>query len=229
MLIFRFRVTFEDVEDVERIIDVSAKNTFMDFHHAIQKSINFDNQKDVTFVKVNNIWRGDQQISNIEKPGVKPADTSEIGKFINDPHQRFLYIYDADSKWTLRLEVLKLMKDDGKSEYPLVIRESGVPPKQYIHPADIVKDASAKLYKEADDLIASLSAGIKFDKDAKNAEEPNDDDLEDIDTLLEVELDDDLDLDEDDQEDDDSDEDMDTYDPEDTKDLNEMDGLWGEQ
>jgi hypothetical protein len=229
MLVFRFRVTFEDVEDVERIIDISAKNTFMDLHKAIQKSINFDNQKDVTFVKVNNAWRGDEKISNITKPGIKSAENSEIGKFINDPHQRFLYQYDADSKWILRIELIKLIKDDGKSEYPSLMRESGIAPKQYIHPADIVQDASARLYKEADDLLESLTSDLKFDKDdAYEGNEPDAKDLEDVEDLIDEEetQDDDNDSEDDDTEDDSNDEDMEGYDPEDTKGLNEMDNLW---
>lgn len=231
MLVFRFRVTFEDVEDVERIIDISAKHTFMDLHQAIQKSINFDNQKDVTFTKVNNAWRGDEKISNVTKPGVKSAETSEIGKFINDPHQRFLYQYDADSKWSLRIELIKLMKDDGKTEYPCLVRESGIAPKQYIHPTDIVQDASARLYKEADDLLASLTAGLKFDKgDVGEGDEPDAADLEEMDDLIDDDDDLDIDLDDDDSEEDESDdEDMEGYDEEDTKGLNEMDSLWGEQ
>lgn len=50
-LIFRFRVTFEDVSDVERIIDVGAKNTFRDFHNTIQEAIGFDKTRTASFYK----------------------------------------------------------------------------------------------------------------------------------------------------------------------------------
>ena len=95
-LVFRFRVTFEDVDNVVRIIDVSASNTFKDFHHKIQEAIGFDHIQQASFFKTNDIWRKDgDEFCTEGKEDARAAGASELGKFIDDPHQKFLYIYDA--------------------------------------------------------------------------------------------------------------------------------------
>ena len=116
-LVFRFRVTFEDVNDVERIIDVSAKNTFRDFHNSIQEAIDFDKTRTASFYKANDSWRGSDEFCTDPKPNARAAGASELGKFIDDPHQKFLYNYDAaDGNWNLRAEVIKLYKAEGSTD-----------------------------------------------------------------------------------------------------------------
>ena len=98
-LVFRFKVTFEDVDDVVRVIDVGSKNTFRDFHNAIQESIGFDNLKPASFYKTNDSWRPGDEFCTDPKSTAKAAGASELGKFIDDPHQKFLYVYDAGAPY----------------------------------------------------------------------------------------------------------------------------------
>lgn len=174
-LVFRFRVTFEDVDGVVRMIDVSASNTFKDFHHKIQEAIGFDNLKQASFFKANDIWRKDgDEFCTEEKENTQEAGTSELGKFIDDPHQKFLYVYDPEKgDWHLRAELIKLFRAEAGVTYPLIFKSEGLAPKQFIDPKLIISDPSAKLFKEADSLIDGLTDEISED------EIPDDDDLED--------------------------------------------------
>src|SRR5437762_2397 len=45
MATYRFRVTFEDYDDVTRDIEIRSTQTFEEFHHAIQNAIGFDASK----------------------------------------------------------------------------------------------------------------------------------------------------------------------------------------
>jgi hypothetical protein len=174
-LVFRFKVTFEDVDDVVRVIDVGAKNTFRDFHNAIQESIGFDNLKPASFYKTNDSWRPGDEFCTDPKPTAKAAGASELGKFIDDPHQKFLYIYDADGgDWHLRVEVMKLFKAEMGVGYPFVFKTTGIAPKQFVNPKTIIDDPSAKLFKEADSLIDGL-LGDDDDDDEEEEEEEKDD------------------------------------------------------
>ena len=174
-LVFRFKVTFEDVDDVVRVIDVGAKNTFRDFHNAIQESIGFDNLKPASFYKTNDSWRPGDEFCTDPKPTAKAAGASELGKFIDDPHQKFLYIYDADGgDWHLRVEVMKLFKAEMGVDYPFVFKTTGIAPKQFVNPKTIIDDPSAKLFKEADSLIDGL-LGEDDDDDEEEEEEEKDD------------------------------------------------------
>jgi len=157
-LIFRFRVIFEDSEEVERVIDVAAKNTFRDFHNTIQKAIGFDKIKPASFYKTNDTWRPGEEFCTDPKPNAKAAGASALGKFIDDPHQKFLYIYDAEGgNWHLRVEIMRLFKAEQGVEYPTIFKSNGEAPKQYIKTKDADKDPSAKLFKEVDDIIDKLT------------------------------------------------------------------------
>jgi hypothetical protein len=168
-LVFRFKVTFEDVDDVVRIIDVGAANTFKDFHNKIQEAIGFDNAKPASFFKANDIWRKDgDEFCTEGRQHAKAAGASELGKFIDDPHQKMLYVYDAENgDWHLRAELIKLFRAEAGITYPHIFKSDGVAPKQFVDPKTIIDDPSAKLFKEADNLIDGLT------------DELDDDDLDD--------------------------------------------------
>ena len=167
-LIFRFKVTFEDVDDVERIIDVSSKNTFKEFHHFIQESIKFDNLKPASFYKANDSWRGSEEFSTTNKQNARSAGASELGKFIEDPHQKFLYNYDPEvGNWHIRAEIIKLLKTDDNVKYPSLHKSIGIAPKQFVDPNKIITDPSAKLLQEADELIKTLTDDI-VNEDSEN-------------------------------------------------------------
>lgn len=193
-LVFRFKVTFEDVDDVERIIDVSAKNMFRDFHNTIQEAIGFDKLKTASFYKTNDSWRPGEEFCTDPKPDAKAAGASELGKFIDDPHQKFLYVYDADGgDWHLRAEVMKLFKAEMGTDYPIVFKSSGVSPKQFINPKTVVDDPSAKLFKEADALIDGLTEDDELDKEEDDDEDEEEDEKSEFnlfgDTVDESEID----------------------------------------
>lgn len=165
-LIFRFRVHFEDVDDVERIIDVSAKNTFKEFHNLIQNCINFDNKKPASFFKANDSWRGHEEFCTEPKESAKAAGASELGKFIDDPHQKFLYHYDVqEGNWHLRAEIIKLLQAEPGKIYPNVFKSVGIAPKQFVDPKKIITDPNAKLLQEADDLIKGLTDDMEEETD----------------------------------------------------------------
>ena len=63
MAIYRFRVTYEDHEDVYRDIEIKSIQTFEDLHHAIQEAIGFDKSKPASFYMSDDYWRKDQEIT----------------------------------------------------------------------------------------------------------------------------------------------------------------------
>jgi len=44
MAVYRFKVSFEDFEDIYREIEVTSEQTFADFYKAILSSIKFENR-----------------------------------------------------------------------------------------------------------------------------------------------------------------------------------------
>jgi hypothetical protein len=175
-LVFRFRVTFEDVDDVLRVIDVAATNTFKEFHNFIQETIGFDNLKPGSFYMANDTWRKEgSEFSTEAKQAAKSAGASELGRFIDDPHQKMLYVYDEEEgDWHLRVELVKLFRAETAISYPHLFKSDGTAPKQFISPSAIIDDPSAKLFKEADNLIEGLTDDDDLDEDEEEVEDEKD-------------------------------------------------------
>lgn len=140
MAVYKFRVTFEDHDDVYREIEIKSKSTFEDLHNAIQEAISFDNIKDASFYISDDHWRKGEEIrlknssdNGVDKNSnsVKMMKDSKLAKFIEDPHQKFLYIYDSAAHWSFLIELVKILPDDPKAQYPKCSKSVGVAPKQY--------------------------------------------------------------------------------------------------
>jgi hypothetical protein len=55
----------------------------------------------------------------------------KIAKYIDQPHQRFVYIFDPNVKWGFMIEMMKITEELPKIKYPLIIKSFGTAPKQY--------------------------------------------------------------------------------------------------
>lgn len=135
-MIYRFRVFFEDHEDVYREIEIKSNQHFDLLHNAILQSIGFDNQHNASFFLSNDSWRKGEEIilreeSNSKNSPKKVMSKSKLSSFIDDPHQKFIYVYDPSVSWTLMVELMKILDDDPKANYPQTIKTVGQAPKQY--------------------------------------------------------------------------------------------------
>lgn len=140
-MIYRFKVTFEDNEEVYREIEIKSTQHFEDFHNAIMQSISFDNQHNASFFISDDYWRkGEEIILHAEKendtkrrdvPSKRLMNKCKMASLIDDPHQKFVYIYDPKTAWTFLIELLKIVPDDAKASYPKCAKTIGESPRQH--------------------------------------------------------------------------------------------------
>lgn len=137
MAVYKFKLTFEDYEDINRVIEIKSSQTFFDFHKIILESIGFDTKQLASFYLSNDNWRKLQEITlenmtdDPENPIPEMKD-AKLSQYINDPHQKFVYVYDFIELWTLHLELFGIdVKDNPKFTYPRVAKSVGLAPKQY--------------------------------------------------------------------------------------------------
>lgn len=137
MAVYRFRVTFEDFDDVHRDIEVKSTQTFDDFHQAIHSAIGFDGAKPSSFYMSDDYWKKGREITTRE---VKEEETSKVATmkksrlcdFIADPHQKIYYVFDFNSTWTFHVELIKIIvNEEIGASYPRCIKVTGEAPKQY--------------------------------------------------------------------------------------------------
>lgn len=134
MAIYKFKITFEDFDDVVREIDIKSNQTFEDLHKAIHKSTGYNAEKPSSFyVSTDNWLKGDEIAylpSERKKDRVVLMENSKLSGFIEDPHQKFYYTYNFDRPYDFHVELIKIILDaDPHIEYPFLARSSGDAPK----------------------------------------------------------------------------------------------------
>jgi hypothetical protein len=152
---YRFRVMFEDHDEVSRDIEVRSTQTFDDFHHAIHNAIGFDSSKPASFYMSDDNWKKGKEISNKEITEEQQQLISSMKKarlcdFIVDPHQKIYYIFDPANPWTFRIELIKINREDEHgANYPRTVKSVGDAPKQYggtvIAPPPLPEDFDGEL------------------------------------------------------------------------------------
>lgn len=144
MAVYKFKIFIEDNDDIYREIEILSGQTFEDFHNAIQDAFKFDKKHAASFFVSDDYWRKEQEITlrkeDLEldaeeiRKNVAPKklmSATKIAKYIENPRQRFLYVFDPSVKWTFCIELMKILPDNPKGNYPSCVKSIGNPPKQY--------------------------------------------------------------------------------------------------
>ena len=135
MAIYRFRISFEDFDEVVREIDIKSTQTFEDLHKAVHRSTGYSAEKSSSFfVSTDNWIKGDEiaylPVQRKIDRGVALMENSKLSKFIEDPHQKFYYIYNFDRPFDFHVELIKIiLETDPNIEYPFLVKSTGEAPK----------------------------------------------------------------------------------------------------
>jgi len=137
MALYRFRVTFEDYDDVIREIDVKSNQTFEDLHRAIQQSTGYSPEFSSSFYISNDQWTKGEEITYL--PNQKRTDRKislmskvKLLSFIDDPHQKFYYTFNFDRPFDFHVELMKIILNETPgTTYPLIVKSVGEAPKQF--------------------------------------------------------------------------------------------------
>ena len=137
MALYRFRITFEDYDDVIREIDVKSNQTFEDLHRAIHQSTGYNSEYPSSFYISNDQWTKGEEITYLPNQkridrGVPLMDKVKLLSFIDDPHQKFYYTFNFDRPFDFHVELMKIILEDTPGVvYPAVIKSVGEAPKQF--------------------------------------------------------------------------------------------------
>ena len=134
MAIYKFKISFEDFDDVVREIDIKSNQTFEDLHRALHKSIGYNAEKPSSFYVSTDNWIKGDEIAYLpndrKKDRVVLMENSKLSSFIEDPHQKFYYIYNFDRPYDFHVELIKIVLDaDPNIQYPFLTKSTGEAPK----------------------------------------------------------------------------------------------------
>jgi hypothetical protein len=137
MAVYRFRVAFEDYDDVVREIDIKSNQTFEDLHRAIHQAIGYKCEYPSSFYVSNDQWIKGEEITFMPNQrridrGIVLMDKVRLSNRIDDPHQKFYYTFNFDRPFDFHVELLKILLDETPgTSYPAVVKSSGEAPKQF--------------------------------------------------------------------------------------------------
>jgi hypothetical protein len=137
MAVYRFRVAFEDYDDVVREIEIRSNQTFEDFHRAIHQAIGYKCEYSSSFYVSNDQWIKGEEITFMPNQrridrGIVQMDKVKLSSRIDDPHQKFYYTFNFDRPFDFHIELLKILLDETPgTNYPAVVKSAGEAPKQF--------------------------------------------------------------------------------------------------
>ncbi|MFI5219239.1 MAG: hypothetical protein ACHQNT_07090 [Bacteroidia bacterium] len=136
MAVYRFKVSFEEHDEISREIDIRADQTFEDLHYAIQQAVGFDASQPASFYMSNDHWTKGREISLNKMPDRNGEENvlmknAVLFDWISDPHQKIYYLFDYTTQWTFYVELSRIyVNDDIRKKYPVCVKVTGDAPKQ---------------------------------------------------------------------------------------------------
>ncbi len=137
MPLLRFRVYWEDDDQIYRDVEIRSGSCFLDLHQIILKAFEFDSVHAASFYESNDRWQRHREISSDVLVNKKDAPALSMIKtpvtaLVQKPDQKFVYVYDRARQWTFLVELIGVEKEENpKRDYPFVLRKEGIAPSQY--------------------------------------------------------------------------------------------------
>jgi hypothetical protein len=135
MPIFKFRVAWQEDDNVQRDIEILSSHTFEDFHQTIKKAFLLKDVWHATFGVLNEVGKRTYTIDSKVEKNLKDAPAlstrkTPIGALVGHPSQEFVYGLENDKEWDFLISLITVYKEDANdtSKYPGVVRIEGLSP-----------------------------------------------------------------------------------------------------
>jgi hypothetical protein len=137
MPLLRFRVYWEEDDQVYRDIEIQPGQTFLELHKAIIQAYEFDGKHAASFFESNDRWQRGREINSEVFVNKKDAPAlsmmrTPVSALVSTPDTKFVYEYDPAKKWIFLVEFIGISKEEShKRTYPYVFRKEGIGPSQH--------------------------------------------------------------------------------------------------
>lgn len=168
MAVYRFRVSFEDYDDIIREIEIKSNQTFEDLHRAIHQSTGYNSDYPSSFYVSNDNWIKGEEITFMPNQkridrGIALMDKVKLLKYIDDPHQKFYYTFNFDRPFDFHIELLKIILDENpNTTYPAVVKSAGEAPKQF---GNVIAPSAAAAAEDEFDFLNE----VEYDEEETEA------------------------------------------------------------
>lgn len=149
MHVYRFKILFEEQDGFSRELDLLASQTFGDFHQAIQGDLGLNAAQPASFFICDHKFRKQQEIFQDDGPegtgGAWPEGTPlmhacRLRDFIDDPHQKLIYLYDPLKQFTFYIELQRIIPSGTGNAYPRFHKKRGETPVELLPKPPLIVD-----------------------------------------------------------------------------------------
>lgn len=135
-MIFRFLLLSDEVDDFRREIQIDADATFLDLHHAISKSVNYQEDDMTSFFICSDDWEKEQEITLVEMDTSSEEDSytmeaTVLSDMLEDERQKLMYVFDYMTERAFFMELREIIPGK-KLDKAICTRKEGNAPKQHI-------------------------------------------------------------------------------------------------
>lgn len=136
MPLYKFRVCWEDDDNIYRDIVLKNGQSFHTFQEVILKAFEFKKALPASFFESNDKWLHNREISSEVLVNKKDAPAlsmlkTPVSALVDNPDKKFVYVYDPDKKWTFLISLIGMEKEDNpKIDYPFISKSEGIAPSQ---------------------------------------------------------------------------------------------------
>ncbi len=159
MLIYRFRVTSDELEGFLREIEIQPNQSFLDFHAVMMEVLDLHHCERASFFMTDKKYKKDKEVSlKPEKRDIRKYDEDldrvvsetitlplmkslKIKDYIEDPHQRLLYEFTSKEYHSFFIELFKIFPSDNMNSYPRCNKRQGELPKKPEPPVPLAPSA----------------------------------------------------------------------------------------
>ena len=173
MYYYKFKISFDEVEDFERNIEILSSDNFESLHQILYDCIGLTGHELASFSVCDTKWNKKQEVTLIDMQDERTSETptydeeeefstaSNIPKyimrdavlkdFITDPHQHIMYEYDFIRPKVFYIELLKTLTAKENAVYPSCTFSAGILPKPDEVPVNPEDDFLNDLLEETDE------------------------------------------------------------------------------
>jgi hypothetical protein len=134
-MIFLFRIISDENPDFFRDLVAEGSDTFLDFHHTLQKELDYDPAHLASFFITNKQWEKEHEITLIDmmqEPGLSgnTMDQVTLEEHIRELNQRMIYVFDFFSDRAFFIELIEMSDEVSPRDTPFIGHRQGEPPTQ---------------------------------------------------------------------------------------------------
>ena len=135
-MVYKFTILSDEADDFVRVITINPDASFLDLHHAILDSVNYERNMLTTFFLCSDGWEKGQEVTLVEMESSSEYDNlvmedTLLEDLLTDERQKLLYIFDLISDRAFFMELTDIIPGKSVSKAECVLSK-GEPPVQVV-------------------------------------------------------------------------------------------------